>query len=183
MVDANIEDKQRRRGIALFSAKDATGLFESGTMLPPEVDRDDQRAIRAEGRSNPNIPFGDTDEVLFRGEGEHGFSLVRAWFGPHYVLPRHTHDGDCLYFVAEGCLKMGAKTLEAGDGFFVPEGAPYGYVAGPDGVVVLEFRTRTTFGMKVLGGQLDTLRRLVDAADEHGETWKTMHAARTGTSS
>jgi quercetin dioxygenase-like cupin family protein len=179
-TDPDTGQQARRRGITLFSGKDATGLFESGTMSYPELDADDQQAIRAEGRTNRNIPFGDMDQVIFRGEGENGFSLIRAWFGPHYVLPRHSHDGDCLYYVVEGCLTMGAKSLETGDGFFVPEGAPYSYVAGPEGVVVLEFRSRTSFGMKVPGGQLDMLRRLVDAADEHGETWKAMHAARFG---
>jgi hypothetical protein len=70
-----------------------------------------------------------------------------------------------------------------GDGFVVPEGAPYANEAGPEGVVVLEFRTRTVFGMKVLGGQLERLRRMAIVADEHGGQWKALRAARTGSPS
>jgi hypothetical protein len=66
---------------------------------------------------------------------------------------------------------MGSQVLEAGDGFFVPADAPYGYEAGPDGVVVLEFRTRTSFDMRIPGGQVDRLRKLAAVADEHAEEW------------
>jgi len=166
----------RKRGIVLFSEKDAPGLFESGTMSFPEFDAADQEAIKADGPRTPNLALGGHDAVLFRGEGEAGFSLVRAWFGPRYVLPRHTHDGDCLYYIVEGSLTMGSKVLAAGDGFFVPSGSPYAYEAGPDGVIVLEFRTRTKFGMKIPGGQVERLRRMAAAADEHGERWKELHA-------
>ena len=54
---------------------------------------------------------------------------------------------------------MGSQVLEAGDGFFVPSDAPYAYEAGSEGVVVLEFRTATSFGMKIPGGQLERLRK------------------------
>lgn len=165
------DGSSRRRGIKLFKREDAPTLFESGTMSFPEFDADDQAEIAGDGPRSPKLALGTHDQVLFRGEGEHGFSLVRAWFGPHYVLPRHTHDGDCMYYVERGSLTMGSQTVEAGDGFFVPEGAPYGYDAGPDGVVVLEFRTVTSFGMKIVGGQVDRLRRMASAADEHGDTW------------
>jgi quercetin dioxygenase-like cupin family protein len=117
--------------------------------------------------------------VLFKGAGDDGFSLVQAWFGPHYVLPRHSHDGDCLYYVLSGSLKMGSQELQAGDGFFVPDGAPYGYEAGPDGVEVLEFRTRTSFGMKIPGGQLERLRMMAAMADTHGKRWVELRAGRT----
>ena len=66
-------------------------------MSMPVFDPGDQAALRADGPRSPNILLGNHDAVLFRGEGEDGFSLVKAWFAPHYVLPRHTHDGDCLY--------------------------------------------------------------------------------------
>ena len=161
-----------RRGLSIFRGADAPGLFESGTMSFPVFDQADQEALRADGPRNPDVALGTHDAVLFRGQGPDGWSLVRAWFGPHYVLPRHTHDGDCLYYVAEGSLTMGSQVIEAGDGFFVPSGAPYGYEAGPDGVVVLEFRTCTSFGMDIPGGQVERLRRMGTAADEHGESWK-----------
>ena len=136
--------------------------------------------MKADGPRSPNIALGGHDAVLFRGDGDDGFSLVKAWFGPHYVLPRHTHDGDCLYYVAEGSLVMASQVLAAGDGFFVPSGAPYAYEAGPDGVVVLEFRSRTSFGMDIPGGQLDRLRRMGAVADEHAEQWAEQRAQFTG---
>jgi quercetin dioxygenase-like cupin family protein len=160
-----------KQGIELFRGKDAPGLFESGTMSPPEFDAADRAALAEDGPRSPNLLHGNYDGVVYRGEGDDRFSLVRAWFGPHYVLPRHTHDGDCLYYVVNGSLKMGSQVLGAGDGFFVPSDAPYAYEAGPDGVEVLEFRSCTSFGMKIPGGQLERLRRAGQVAEEHGDDW------------
>ncbi len=170
----------RRRGIVLFRGKDAPGLLESGTMSFPVFDAGDQEALAADGPRSSNIVLGGHDAVLFRGDGDNGFSLVKAWFAPHYVLPRHSHDGDCLYFVAEGSVTMGSQVLKAGDGFFVPSDAPYAYEAGPDGVVVLEFRTCTSFGMNITGGQVERLRRSAVVADEHAEEWAARRAQITG---
>ena len=167
------------KGIKLFRGGKGPTLHESGTMSPPVLDLDDQRELAADGPRSPTIALGAHDEVLFRGEGDEGFSLVRAWFGPHFVLPRHTHDGDCLYFIAEGSLTMGAQTLTAGDGFFVPSDAPYAYEAGPEGVVVLEFRTRTSFGMQILGGQVDRWRKNAVVAAEHSASWATLRPDAT----
>jgi hypothetical protein len=75
---------------------------------------------------------------------------------------------------------MGSQTLEAGDGFFVPSDAPYAYEAGPEGVIVLEFRTRTSFGMNIPGGQVDRLRRMAAVADEHADDWATRRAEIAG---
>ena len=76
-----------------------------------------------------------------------------------------------MYYIVEGSISMGSQVLEAGDGFFVPAGAPYAYEAGDDGVVVLEFRMRTTFNMIIPGGQVDRWRRLAAVADEHSGEW------------
>ena len=75
---------------------------------------------------------------------------------------------------------MGSQVLEAGDGFFVPSDAPYAYEAGPDGVEVLEFRSGTSFGMKIPGGQLERLRRRRQVADEHGDDWAERRARSAG---
>jgi quercetin dioxygenase-like cupin family protein len=149
-------------------------------MSPPVFDAADQEALKADGPRTPNVLLGGHDAVLFRGEGDDGFSLVKAWFAPHYVLPRHSHDGDCMYYVVEGSLVMGSQVIEAGDGFFVPSDAPYAYEAGPEGVVVLEFRTRTSFGMQIPGGQLERWRRMAVVADEHAEQWAELRAQISG---
>ncbi len=148
-------------------------------MSPPTMDADDMREVAKDGPRPKHAADGNHDAVLFRGEGDDGFSLVRAWFGPHFVLPRHTHDSDCLYYVVEGSLIMGSQTLAVGDGFFVPSDSPYAYQAGADGVVVLEFRTRTSFGMNILGGQVERWRQMAVVAQEHGERWAAMRAEIT----
>jgi quercetin dioxygenase-like cupin family protein len=140
-------------------------------MSPMVFDPEDSKALAADGPRSPLIALGIEDTLVFRGDGEKGFSLVRAWLGPHYVLPRHTHSGDCLYYIVEGSITMGSQELTAGDGFLVPSDAPYGYEAGPDGAVVLEFRDETSFDIRFVGGQLSRWRRMAEVAAEHGETW------------
>jgi hypothetical protein len=179
-TDPAAPPSRSRKGMTVFRGKDAPGLFESGTMSFPVFDAADQEKLKTDGPRTTNIALGGHDAVLFRGEGDEGFSLVKAWFGPHYVLPRPTHDGDCLYYVVEGSIVMGSQVLEAGDGFFVPSGAPYAYEAGPDGVVALEFRTGTSFGMNIPGGQVERLRRMGVVADEHAEQWAELRAKVTG---
>lgn len=171
-VDETAVEGGRRRGIELFRGADAPSLAESGIMSAPRFDMEDQKVLAADGPRNPDVVLGTHDAVPFRGDGENGFSLVRAWFGAHFVLPRHTHNSDCLYYIIEGSLTMGSVTLGVGDGFFVPSGAPYGYEAGPDGVVVLEFRAGTSFDMTIPGGQVDRLRRMATSAEANVEHWK-----------
>jgi len=169
--------KASKRGITVFRADDGVELFESGTMSTPHFDKEDQKILAADGPRSKNTLLGDKNSVLFRGPGDDGFSLVKAWFAPGFVLPRHSHDSDCLYYVESGSVTMGSQTLEAGDGFFVPDGAPYAYEAGPEGVTVLEFRTRTSFGMDIKGGQVDRFRKLAEVADERAEEWAEFQAS------
>jgi quercetin dioxygenase-like cupin family protein len=172
--------RSTKKGIEIFRGADGVGLFESGTMSFPIFDADDQKALAADGPRSPHLVMGTHDSVIYRGDTPDSFSLVRAWFGPHYVLPRHSHEGDCLYYIIQGSIVLGAHTLEVGDGFFVRSGAPYGYDAGPDGVTILEFRNRTSFGMDIRGGQLDRLRKMDVVAAEHGDSWVEMRAEITG---
>lgn len=164
-----------RRGMKMFWGDDMVPLADTGIMSPMSFDPEDQRALSADGPRNPLTASGIADSLVFKDD-EAGVSLVRAWLGPHYVLPRHTHSGDCLYYVIEGSISMGARELRAGDGFFVPSDAPYAYEAGPEGAVVIEFRSCTSFDIRFPGGQLDRWRRLASAADEHGEEWAAMRA-------
>jgi quercetin dioxygenase-like cupin family protein len=83
--------------------------------------------------------------VPFRQEGPDGFSLVSLDFPPGAILPRHSHSADCLYYIVSGGIEMGKRELGPGDGFFVPEDQPYGYRAGSEGVLLLEFRHSTAF--------------------------------------
>jgi hypothetical protein len=168
-----------RRGIKLFRHGDAVDLAESGAMSPPQLDPEDMKALAADGPRPATAALGIHDTLVFQGEGDTGGSLVRAWLAPHFVLPRHSHSGDCLYYIVEGSITMGAQQLGAGDGFFVPSDAPYAYEAGPDGAVVLEFRTQTSFDMLIPGGQLERWRRMAVVAEENGERWIELRSSAT----
>jgi mannose-6-phosphate isomerase class I len=105
-------------------------------------------------------------------------SLIRLWYAPHYALPRHSHDVDCLYYVVAGEERLGKQVLTAGDGFFVPAGVPYAYTAGRDGVEVLEFRATSQFGIHVTESP-ERWAQLVDLARVHREEWAAQTAAQT----
>ena len=114
---------------------------------------------------------GHVVKVLFRQGGDDGMSLVWSWFGPEYVLPRHSHDADCLYYVVAGEARLGNRTVPAGGGFFVPSGAPYAYAAGPEGVQVLEFRNVSSFDMQITES-LPRWDRIVETVRANSDTWK-----------
>jgi quercetin dioxygenase-like cupin family protein len=136
-----------RRGITLFRREDAPELGDTDMMTPPTFRAD---FVRPANANTEDVVSGQTIKVLYRqSEEEGGFSLVYAWFKPHFVLPRHSHDADCLYYVIAGTAVLGNQVLTAGDGFFVPGGAPYQYSAGAEGVEVLEFRNARSFDMKI----------------------------------
>lgn len=166
-----IPGRRPPRGISLFRGGEAQELFANGAMSFPVFDDGDMAAVAEEGLDISSAGIGNVSEVLFRGAEDDGFSLVRAWFAPHYVLPRHTHNADCLYYIVEGSVVMGSQHLHAGDGFFIPESAPYAYEAGPDGAVVLEFRQKTSFDMQVPGGQIARFRKMADVGAAHASEW------------
>ncbi|ARR57246.1 hypothetical protein HY78_18455 [Rhizorhabdus wittichii DC-6] len=112
---------------------------------------------------------GQTVKLLFAAPG---FSLTYAWFRSGFPLPRHSHSADCLYYVAAGSLTLGSVTLGAGDGFFVPADAAYTYVAGPEGVEVLEFRNAERFDMRFLPGNPAFWAKALDSVRKEREGWK-----------
>ncbi|WP_426574005.1 cupin domain-containing protein [Aquihabitans sp. McL0605] len=154
------------KGITFYKAVDAPSLDDDGMMSPPD--------LVPEVYTNLDLmPLLDGSEVtvLFKGEGPNALSLVHAHFKAGFRLPRHTHSADCLYFVVSGQAIMGNRTIEAGDGFYVPAGAPYAYQAGPDGVQVLEFRSATSFDMKVLDKTVEKWQPIIDLAMAHHDQW------------
>jgi hypothetical protein len=94
------------------------------------------------------IKEGSDVRCLFRDEAS-GLSLVYVWFKGGYILPRHSHSADCLYYITAGELQTGTVVLRQGDGFFIPADMDYTYTAGPDGVELLEFRNATSFNIDV----------------------------------
>jgi quercetin dioxygenase-like cupin family protein len=109
--------------------------------------------------------------VLYRDPEPDGVSLVHVWFKPNYILPRHTHDVDCLYYIISGDVRMGAQELHAGDGFLIPAGNPYAYSAGPSGVEILEFRHASSFNVDVLGYSAGMLDAMTTNRYANQETW------------
>jgi quercetin dioxygenase-like cupin family protein len=114
---------------------------------------------------------GTKVRCLFRQSEDNGFSLIYVWFKSGYVLPRHSHNTDCLYYVIAGELKMGAKVLRKGDGMFIPANAGYTYEAGPDGVEVLEFRSASLIHINLKGNDESHLNRIAKAYRENTQSW------------
>ncbi|MBK7949990.1 MAG: hypothetical protein IPK00_14855 [Deltaproteobacteria bacterium] len=156
--------------LAIFTAADAPTLGEAGMM-------DDMSFTEAGADATPINPdeiakFQESARltVPFRQEGPAGISLVEIHFAPGYLLPRHSHSSDCLYYIVEGGIVMGKRELGPGDGFFLPAEQPYAYHAGPKGVKLLEFRTRTAFDMKVYEKDMARFRAKAMASMASGGT-------------
>jgi hypothetical protein len=162
------------KGLRIFRRADAVDLSKTNVMRRPVMDPVPDRTVLTEvGR-----PSGYINEVLFaEPDSSETPSLVRLWYAPHYALPRHFHDVDCLYYVVAGEAHLGNQVVAAGEGFFVPAGAPYAYAAGPAGVEVLEFRNTSSFGINVTES-LARWDQLAALAREHRDDWETSHSAR-----
>ncbi len=121
---------------------------------------------------------GAATTSLFRQDGPDGMSLVHVWFGPNFPLFRHSHPkfGDCLYYVVAGEIILGRRHLGPGAGFFVPNGMPYKYTAGPAGVELLEFRAGGGIpdapGMKLDEHSLESIQNIIDRSNENSDTWQ-----------
>lgn len=135
--------------LAVFTAADAPPLGETGMMDEMSFTEAGADATPISAAEIAKFEASGRLTVPFRQEGPDGISLVSIEFAPGYLLPRHSHSSDCLYYIVEGGIIMGKRELGPGDGFFLPAEQPYAYHAGPKGVKLLEFRTRTVFDMKV----------------------------------
>jgi quercetin dioxygenase-like cupin family protein len=91
--------------------------------------------------------------VLFREAQPDGLSLTYAWFKSGYVLPKHSHNADCLYYVIAGSLRMGTQVLGKGDGLFIPADDAYTYEVGEEGLELLEFRNASRFNIVFKGNE------------------------------
>ena len=171
--------KTQKKGISLFRAKDAVDLMETGLMSMPEMSP--QTAASFGDNLAAGLGAGAQTKVLLQQNMEEGgFSLVTLWFKPGFPLPRHTHNVDCLYYVISGSAIMGNQTLRAGDGFFVPEDAPYQYSAGPDGVEVLEIRHGVEqFDMKIPDARPEVVKAARETAQERRDEWEQMQVSPT----
>jgi quercetin dioxygenase-like cupin family protein len=156
---------------ALFFASEARALGPEtmSTTVPGEALRP-VLAQLAEAGVRPGI--GEQNLVLFSEPGETGLSLVYVWFKSHYLLPPHSHNCDCLYYVLQGELHIGSRVLHKGDGLFVPAGHVYSYEAGPDGVEVLEFRNATRFDITLSERSPERWERILGIFRERAPLWR-----------
>jgi hypothetical protein len=158
-----------RRGLQIFTrSKPVYGDLHKQTGTPPVWDQaavDATPEFFACGGSAGGILFSDP-------EGTEESCLNVSWLrlGANYHLPRHSHTSDCLYYVTDGEIRLGNKAVHAGEGFFVPEGAPYTYMAGPDGAEILEFRgTARPIGTQILEKDWD---RILETSRASRDRWQ-----------
>jgi hypothetical protein len=127
---------------------------------------------------------GTSTTMLFAQGGKNGMSLAHAWFGANFPLFRHSHPayGDCLYYVIAGEITLGKRRLKPGSTFFLPNGMPYKYTAGPAGVELLEFRAgggvKGAPGISLDELSLDALDKLIEGYNENHDKWQ--HPANIG---
>ncbi len=114
---------------------------------------------------------GATSRLVMADEAT-GMSLTYARFKAGFLLPRHSHDAHCAYYVISGEAHLGGAVLKAGDAFVVPADAFYSYSAGPDGVEVMEFRAATEFHFRFGGNDPGFWSQVLAATTAHAEAWK-----------
>jgi quercetin dioxygenase-like cupin family protein len=163
-----MSEQERQRAMTFFRMDDAPTLDDDGMMTygPSQTDPAVYTTFDAS-----QLMAGQLVKVLYKGAKEGDLSLVHARFEPGYRLPRHSHSADCLYVVIAGEAHMGTRVLRPGDGFFIKAEAPYAYSAGPEGVEVLEFRTATSFDIKVRDTSVEDWKPVADAVTKHGSSW------------
>jgi quercetin dioxygenase-like cupin family protein len=172
-MDETLKTKVEKLGrkkarMVTFRGKDA--LPVSDEMMPQVPVGPDVQAKMVPLMENGIMDGGDV-RCLFRDQGS-GMSLVYVWFKGGYVLPRHSHNANCLYYIIAGELNAGSVVLRQGDGFFVPADMDYTYTAGPEGVELLEFRDATTFDIDVTRNDATMWARVLAAVTANKGKWQ-----------
>jgi quercetin dioxygenase-like cupin family protein len=165
--------------MTIFRREHAVRMGETDTMSAPDFPQS-----VAESLSEDDIALlegGDEIKLLFRQAGDDGFSLVNVWFRPDYILPRHTHNVDCTYYVVAGKIILGSQVIHAGEGFFVPAEHAYGYQAGPEGVELLEFRHSASFNIKIVDDKQSKWEEILAVAASHKDIWAAAERPRQTT--
>jgi hypothetical protein len=85
-----------------------------------------------------------------------------------------------MYFVITGSALMGNRTLRPGDSFYAPNGAPYQWTAGPDGVEVLEVRHNVELiGTDMSETSPDEVERYREVILANADRWREMDTSPT----
>lgn len=159
-----------RKRMRIFRFADGKGL-DDGSMPYLGMDEAAAAGVAKLMQATPPGVEGETTRVLFRQPGENGLSLAYAWFKSGYILPRHSHDADCLYYIVAGSLTMGTQTLRKGDGVFIPKDMTYAYEVGPEGLEVLEFRNASHFNIHFKDNDEAYWDKQAKARADHAAAW------------
>lgn len=161
-------DEQDTSKFQIFRAEDGKELMEANCMtvapFTPVARTGMDKAIEA------GMGGGDDVRVLVNIPG---FSIVNVWFKHGYPLPLHSHSADCLYYIVAGSIKLGTEELGPRDSFFIPADVPYQYKPGPDGVELLEIRTKNAFDFVNFSKSEAFWNKAVDSIEQNRENWKT----------
>ena len=114
---------------------------------------------------------GEDVRVLFSMPGG-GMSLCYSWFKSGYVLPRHSHNADCIYYILGGALRAGTQILRKGDGIFIPADFGYTFEALEDGVEFLECRNATAFNIHFKGNDEAHWDKMAASYRDNKDRWK-----------
>jgi len=165
----SVRDADRSR-LEIYRARDAPLLQDTDMMQYAGGGRSAPDGSNAEVPDYGDRKHGAVVSVLFRQAGDGGLSVIHAWLKPQFIISRHSHNTDCLYYVVFGEAILGSHVLRAGDGFFVPADHPYAYSAGPEGAEILEFRGATSFDIRNLE-KPDGWARLLASAAANRPRW------------
>jgi mannose-6-phosphate isomerase-like protein (cupin superfamily) len=164
-----VENRDRKK-MRVFRFADAVEL---GADTMPFVGVDETVMAGFNKLAEVGLPRGLAEKtlLLFKEPGENGLTLAYAWFKSGYVLPRHSHNADCVYYIVAGSLSMGAVTLGKGDGVFIPADQGYTYEVGPKGVELLEFRNASNFHILFQDNDEAHFDRMATAMREGASRW------------
>ncbi len=161
------ETKPRAR-LRIYRAKDSRSV--DGELMPVVgMGADDVEGMGA--AMTAGLEAGATSRLIMADEAT-GMSLTYARFKAGFLLPRHSHDAHCAYYVISGEAHLGGAVLEAGDAFVVPADHLYSYRAGPEGVEVMEFRSATEFHFRFGGNDPGFWGQVLAATAANAEAWK-----------
>jgi len=159
-----------RPRLAIYRASDAPLLQDTDMMQHGGGGQSAPDGSVGEAPDYGDRKDGAVVSVLFRQAEVGGLSLIHVWLKRNFIISRHSHNTDCLYYVVSGEAILGNRVLRAGDGFFVPANQPYAYRAGPEGAEVLEFRGASSFDITSLE-KPDAWARLLASAAANRPGW------------
>ena len=153
----------------IFRAAEA---YEVDETIMPMAGLDENVLAGFQQVSGSGLEDGHRVRCLFQDKTGTGMSLVHIWYKSGFVLPQHRHDADCVYYVIAGEIHAGNAVVGQGDGLYIPKDHDYTYMAGPEGVELLEFRNTATFNILFNGKDPGQWTRIAAAATVNAEAWK-----------